>query len=89
MGPDKFAKAMSCHGIGSEHTVVAYDNIGGLYAARLWWALDRYGHTNAKVLNGGFRKWFARAACHQDQPHVDPANSRRDPVAIPSAQSMT
>ena len=32
--------------------------MGGLYAARLWWALDYYGHPNCKVLNGGFRKWF-------------------------------
>jgi thiosulfate/3-mercaptopyruvate sulfurtransferase len=74
MGPDEFAKAMSRHGIGNEHTVVAYDGMGGLYAARLWWALDYYGHTNAKVLNGGFQKWFAagRPVTHQP-PHVEPA----------------
>jgi thiosulfate/3-mercaptopyruvate sulfurtransferase len=30
-----------------------------LYAARLWWALGYYGHSKCKVLNGGFKKWFA------------------------------
>jgi thiosulfate/3-mercaptopyruvate sulfurtransferase len=74
MGPEEFAKTMSQHGIGSEHTVVAYDGMGGLYAARLWWALDHYGHSNAKVLNGGFQKWFAeRRSVTQEQPHVEPA----------------
>ena len=61
MPPEMFARAMSEHGIGDEHTVVAYDGFGGLYAARLWWALDYYGHSDCKVLNGGFQKWFAEA----------------------------
>src|SRR6266542_3119510 len=74
MGPDRFAETMSKHGIGSEHTVVAYDGMGGLYAARLWWALDYYGHSNAKVLNGGFRKWFEEGQpVTADQPHVERA----------------
>ncbi|TMF05100.1 MAG: sulfurtransferase [Chloroflexi bacterium] len=72
--PDQFAKTMSRHGIGSEHTVVAYDGMGGLYAARLWWALDHYGHTSAKVLNGGFQKWFEEGRpVTAEQPHVERA----------------
>src|SRR5436309_1592386 len=31
MPPPQFEKTMSSHGIGSEHTVVAYDGMGGLY----------------------------------------------------------
>jgi thiosulfate/3-mercaptopyruvate sulfurtransferase len=77
MDPGKFAKAMSSHGIGSGHTVIAYDNSGGLYAARLWWALDYYGHTACKVLNGGFRSWYLEGRpVTQDQPHVDRAEFR-------------
>jgi thiosulfate/3-mercaptopyruvate sulfurtransferase len=75
MGPDEFAKTMSRHSIGSQHTVVAYDGMGGLYAARLWWGLDHYGHTNAKVLNGGFQKWFAEGRpVTEEQPHVEQAD---------------
>jgi thiosulfate/3-mercaptopyruvate sulfurtransferase len=72
MGPEQFAVTMSKHGIGSEHTVVTYDGMGGLYAARLWWALDHYGHQNAKVLNGGFHKWFEEGRpVTSEQPHVE------------------
>jgi thiosulfate/3-mercaptopyruvate sulfurtransferase len=74
MGREKFAAVMSSHGIGSGHTIVAYDNSGGLYAARLWWALDYYGHTACKVLNGGFRSWYLEGRpVTQEQPHVERA----------------
>ena len=46
-------------GIGDETIVVSYDSNGSLWAARFWWVLNYYGHTNAKVLNGGWKKWFA------------------------------
>lgn len=74
LGREQFEQVMSSHGIGSEHTVVAYDASGGLYAARLWWAMNYYGHTACKVLNGGFRKWFLEGRpVTMDQPHVEPA----------------
>ncbi len=74
MSPDDFARAMSAHGIGNQHTVVAYDGMGGLYAARLWWALDYYGHSNCKVLNGGFEKWLLEGrSVTREQPHVERA----------------
>jgi thiosulfate/3-mercaptopyruvate sulfurtransferase len=74
MGAGQFAQVMSAHGIGSEQTVVAYDNSGGLYAARLWWALDYYGHSACKVLNGGFRSWYLEGRqVTQDQPRVQRA----------------
>lgn len=82
MPPEQFERVMSEHGIGNEHTVVAYDSSGGLYAARLWWALDRYGHTSARVLNGGFRKWFGEGRPVTDRsPHVEPAAFRARTVA--------
>ena len=58
MNPDQF-KAM-CEGLGiSDDTlVITYDNNQSLYAARLWWALNFYGHSNVKVLDGGWRSWI-------------------------------
>ena len=58
-GPDRFAALMSRLGIGDQHTVVIYEDGAGQIAARLWWALNYYGHPAVKVLNGGFRKWTA------------------------------
>ncbi|MBS57959.1 MAG: hypothetical protein CL735_04280 [Chloroflexi bacterium] len=45
-------------GIGDDTTVVTYDSGGSLWASRFWWVLNYYGHTNAKVLDGGWKKWF-------------------------------
>jgi thiosulfate/3-mercaptopyruvate sulfurtransferase len=55
--PANVAKVMGDHGISNETHVIAYDDQGGLWAARLWWVLDYYGHTKAQVLNGGWNKW--------------------------------
>ena len=56
--PEQFAAEMSALGIGNETQVVAYDDFGGLWAARLWWALTYYGHQDVIVLDGGWRKWL-------------------------------
>ena len=57
MPPEKFAATCQALGIGDGSRVVVYDNNLSLYAARFWWVLDRYGHTNVKVLDGGWRRW--------------------------------
>lgn len=59
MGPEQFAETMSTLGIGDDTVVIAYDSFSGLYAARFWWALNYYGHTQVQVLNGGWDKWLA------------------------------
>jgi len=57
--PEPFAVMCQNLGIGDDTLVVAYDNNQSLYAARLWWALNYYGHTQVKVLDGGWRRWVA------------------------------
>ncbi len=52
-----FAQYMGELGVGDTTTVVAYDDQGGLWATRLWWVLDYYGHDGGKVLNGGWQEW--------------------------------
>jgi thiosulfate/3-mercaptopyruvate sulfurtransferase len=59
MGPEQFAETMDTLGIGNDTLVIAYDSFSGLYATRFWWALTYYGHTQVKVLNGGWDKWLA------------------------------
>jgi len=47
-------------GFASDDLIVAYDDIGGSVAARLWWMLDNLGHPGgAAVLNGGLQAWLA------------------------------
>jgi thiosulfate/3-mercaptopyruvate sulfurtransferase len=50
--PEVFAAEMSRSGIGDEATVVAYDDAGGVIAARLVWMLRATGHA-AALLDGG------------------------------------
>lgn len=57
--PEAFAALMGLLGIGDETLVVAYDDASGMFAARLWWALNYYGHTQVVVLDGGWEKWTA------------------------------
>lgn len=57
--PQRFGELMGRMGIDNDTQVIAYDSSGSLFAARLWWALDRFGHTNCRVLHGGLDKWCA------------------------------
>lgn len=50
--PQVFAAAMSAAGIGDQDQVIAYDDAGGVVAARLVWLLRATGH-DAALLDGG------------------------------------
>ena len=54
-----FAARMAALGVGDGTAVVAYDQAGGVYAARLWWMLRRVGHASVAVLDGGLGAWKA------------------------------
>ena len=54
-----FARAMAALGVNQDTLVVAYDNSGSMYAARLWWMLRWAGHAAAAVLDGGLAAWQA------------------------------
>ena len=72
LGPQGFKSLAESLGIGDETLVVAYDNSRGLYAARLWWALNHYGHSNVKVMDGGWRKWLSEGHPVTDVPAGTP-----------------
>ena len=52
-----FCAWLGRQGITPGMTVVAYDRSGGMYAARLWWMLRWVGHTQVRVLDGGWKAW--------------------------------
>ena len=54
-----FADLLGRHGVTSDSTVVAYDDVGGQYAARLWWLAKWIGFTRVLLLDGGWAKWIA------------------------------
>ena len=55
--PEVLAAAMARIGIGSESTVVVYDNHGRMWATRVWLMLRAIGFDRVLVLDGGVQQW--------------------------------
>ena len=56
---DKFAVFLARSGWQPGTSLVAYDNMGGAFAARLWWLMKYFGHDCAALLDGGFTAWHS------------------------------
>jgi thiosulfate/3-mercaptopyruvate sulfurtransferase len=71
--PAVFAMGLGALGIGDGDAVVAYDDAGGVIAARLIWMLRAVGH-DAALLDGGLDAW---AAAHgHDALETGPVDAR-------------
>jgi len=57
--PSTLAERLGRIGIGDGSRVIAYDDAGGAFAARLWWLLRWLGHDAVAVLDGGWQAWLA------------------------------
>ena len=61
--PAALAARLAQCGVGNDTQVIAYDDAGGMFAARLWWQLRWLGHHRVAVLDGGLHAW-----CEAAQP---------------------
>lgn len=84
--PDRaaFAAWAGAQGIAPGVQVVAYDDQGGAYAARLWWMLRWLGHDAVAVLDGGFSAWRAAGGAVDAAAAGVPAPSAAYPAAYPA-----
>lgn len=62
--PAVFGAELAARGIADGDIVVAYDDVGGWIAARLWWMLDDLGFGSdgrggVAILDGGIEAWLA------------------------------
>jgi thiosulfate/3-mercaptopyruvate sulfurtransferase len=57
---DRWIELVRGWGIDHSTQVVAYDDSGGPFAARLWWLFRRSGHRQVAVLDGGWGAWLNR-----------------------------
>ena len=57
IGPESFAALMSRNGITPDTTVVFYGDKSNWWATYAFWVFQLFGHTNAKVMDGGRAKW--------------------------------
>jgi thiosulfate/3-mercaptopyruvate sulfurtransferase len=47
------------HGVGVNTQLIAYDDVGGQFAARLWWLARWVGLKKVALLDGGLTRWLA------------------------------
>ncbi|MQA86111.1 MAG: sulfurtransferase [Streptosporangiales bacterium] len=52
-----FERLLSEKGVGNDHTVVLYGGNNNWFAAYAYWYFRLYGHRDAKLLDGGRKKW--------------------------------
>ena len=71
--PEAFEAMMAKLGIDDRTRVVVYDERGGIYAARLWWILNYFGHSNVALMNGGWVKWAAEKRATTAEAPAPPA----------------
>lgn len=89
--PQEFAALMGRLGISNTTRVIAYDDRGGIYATRLWFILNHYGHANVALLDGGWTHWAAeKRAVNAAVPAIAPATFTVKPgtVKVATAESM-
>jgi thiosulfate/3-mercaptopyruvate sulfurtransferase len=81
--PAAFARRMGECGVGPATQVVAYDNEGGIFAARLWWLLRWLGHEKVALLDGGLPGWRrAKQALVTEVPTFPPCEFPLHPQAL-------
>jgi len=76
----QFEAAMRAAGVRSGRDVVVCDEADSTTAARAWWMLQYYGHSQVRVLDGGFRAW---AAAGLPVSTIDPDIKPGDFIAHP------
>jgi thiosulfate/3-mercaptopyruvate sulfurtransferase len=54
---EQFEQLLSSRGVGNDHTVVLYGGNNNWFAAYAYWYFKLYGHADAKLLDGGRKKW--------------------------------
>ncbi len=57
VGREQFEKLLSSRGIGNDDTVVLYGGNNNWFAAYAYWYFKLFGHADARLLDGGRKKW--------------------------------
>ena len=89
--PVAFTAFLARHGVSNASTIVAYDDVGGQFASRLWWMARWIGLTSVSLLDGGITKWLAEGrALSTEVPVPVPARlrGRADPLMLWSAADV-
>jgi thiosulfate/3-mercaptopyruvate sulfurtransferase len=75
---DVFVEWLARQGVTTHTQIVCYDQLEGMYAARLWWMCRWAGFANVAVLEGGYSAWQAAGGAVTNAVHI--------PIAAPAMQ---
>ena len=82
--PDVFEGAMQRAGVRNTRPVVVYDDWQGRAAARCWWLLRWAGHSDVRVLDGGWGAWQAAGyPTEEGGAEPDPGDFTVEPGQLP------
>jgi len=77
---DRFAQLLSQKGIGPETTVIFYGDKNNWWACYAFWVFQLFGHSNAKIMNGGRKKWVDEGRTLSKEVPRYPATQYPPPV---------
>ena len=89
--PVAFTAFLARHGVSRATHIVAYDDVGGQFASRLWWMARWIGLTNVALLDGGIPKWVADGRALSTEVQVAtpaPLRGEADPLMVWSAAEV-
>lgn len=70
----EFEALLASKGIGNDTTVVFYGDKNNWWACYAFWVFQLFGHDNARIMNGGRKKWVDEGRpMTKDRPVVAPA----------------
>jgi len=72
---EQFEKLLSEKGVGNDDTIVLYGGNNNWFAAYAYWYFKLYGHADAKLLDGGRKKWELDARELSNETVTRPATS--------------
>jgi thiosulfate/3-mercaptopyruvate sulfurtransferase len=81
---ESFQAAMRAAGVGPDRSVVVYDDGDCMPASRGWWVLRYFGHSDVRVLDGGYRAWVSEGRpVTTDEPVPAPGDFTARPGHMP------
>ncbi len=85
--PERVAEAMQAIGVDDRTTLVAYDQEGGHFAARVWLVLARYGKGDqVRIPDGGWTAWTQEGRPTSTDVPATPASAGRFTITVDAAQ---
>ncbi|MDH5181536.1 MAG: sulfurtransferase, partial [Gammaproteobacteria bacterium] len=86
-GSQHISRILGLLGIDNSKHIIIYDDMAGLHASRLFWELERLGHKEISILDGGLVKWILEGRKITNQPsqfaraNYQPNGTGRDNLA--------